>query len=214
MAWRPDGMRAYKQNGSQTKRYFLYDGIRVICELNPAGSPTASYGYGPAGLVQRYEVASSLYTFYTFDPFGNPGERIGQSHTYPSDLAVYDACGALHKDKSISGVNYPVNDPISSFAMWGAYTDEETRTQTTAGLPLMTTRFYDPATLRFLTRDPMSYDAGANLYTYCGGDPVNNVDPMGVHRVIVVHDGAAVGRRPPSRSGRCPSPYVQGEGLG
>ncbi len=43
-------------------------------------------------------------------------------------------------------------------------------------------RFYYPAIGRFLQSDPTGFDAGdANLFRYCGGDPVNGSDPFGLH---------------------------------
>jgi RHS repeat-associated protein len=40
-------------------------------------------------------------------------------------------------------------------------------------------RWYDPRTGSFLTPDPAGYKDSANLYSYCGGDPVNCSDPTG-----------------------------------
>ena len=34
----------------------------------------------------------------------------------------------------------------------------------------MTHWYYDPQAGRFLTRDPMGYAGGLNLYAYCGND--------------------------------------------
>jgi RHS repeat-associated protein len=48
------------------------------------------------------------------------------------------------------------------------------------GLDLLHHRWYDPAVGRFLTRDPIRWAGGLNLYGYCGGDPVNGVDPSGL----------------------------------
>ncbi|MEM5768882.1 MAG: RHS repeat-associated core domain-containing protein [Bacillota bacterium] len=62
-------------------------------------------------------------------------------------------------------------------AQWGYYTDTET------GLILCTHRYYDPANGRWLTRDPIGYDGGVNLYGYVGGDPVNQVDPEGEAKI-------------------------------
>src|SRR5262245_13046252 len=40
---------------------------------------------------------------------------------------------------------------------------------------------FDPGTGRFLTPDPIGFDAGdTNLYRYCHNDPVNHTDPSGI----------------------------------
>jgi len=47
------------------------------------------------------------------------------------------------------------------------------------GLYLLGHRYYDPGTGRFLTRDPIGYGGGMNLYWYADGNPVNESDPTG-----------------------------------
>jgi RHS repeat-associated protein len=47
-------------------------------------------------------------------------------------------------------------------------------------------RDYDPATGRWLTRDPSGYGAGFNLYSYAYGDPANFIDPDGRHPILLV----------------------------
>lgn len=49
-----------------------------------------------------------------------------------------------------------------------------------AGLYHYRARAYDPNLGRFLQTDPIGYAAGANLYVYVGGDPVNRADPLGL----------------------------------
>ncbi|NDY42366.1 RHS repeat-associated core domain-containing protein, partial [Dissulfurirhabdus thermomarina] len=56
----------------------------------------------------------------------------------------------------------------------GQYLDEET------GLHYNWHRYYDPATGRYLTPDPVGLAGGINLYAYVQNDPVNAVDPMGL----------------------------------
>jgi RHS repeat-associated protein len=47
-------------------------------------------------------------------------------------------------------------------------------------------RFYHPKLGRFLQPDPIGFAAGdANLFRYCGGDPVNWVDPYGLVEVQI-----------------------------
>ena len=108
------------------------------------------------------ELAS---TFYTFDERGNVAQRTdGTGAVLSTDL--YDAYGKL-----LSGG--AAGDPWGFEAQSGYYTDSET------GLILCTHRYYDPNTGRFLTRDPLGYDGGIDLYGYVGNDPVNFIDPFG-----------------------------------
>src|SRR5256885_14246706 len=45
----------------------------------------------------------------------------------------------------------------------------------------MRNRFYHPNLGRFMQSDPVGFDAGdMNLFRYCGDDPVDRSDPMGL----------------------------------
>lgn len=68
-------------------------------------------------------------------------------------------------------------DASNNFAWNQEYGDEDN------GLVYLRARFYDPVTMRFISRDSKRLD---NRYAYCSGDPVNNVDPSG-------HDDVAIG---------------------
>ena len=41
-------------------------------------------------------------------------------------------------------------------------------------------RWYDPATGRWLSKDPIGLSGGLNLYEFCGNDPVDFSDPAGL----------------------------------
>jgi RHS repeat-associated protein len=49
-------------------------------------------------------------------------------------------------------------------------------------------RHYDPRTGRWLSRDPLGEAGGFNLYAYCGNDPVNRHDPLGLADIYIARD--------------------------
>jgi RHS repeat-associated protein len=109
-------------------------------------------------------------------PFSaNPSDQFGTvMGTPPALTCSYDAYGALHSDLDSSGGGAETyKDPYGFGGQYGYYTDQET------GLLLLTHRYYDPTTGRFLNRDPISYNGGINLYGFAGNNPVNDADPSG-----------------------------------
>lgn len=76
---------------------------------------------------------------------------------------------------------------------WGGYTDQDTsddpesEPKWTPRTPIVLfgLRYYDPATGRFLNRDPIGADGGLNLYEYAGDNPVSQADPDGLFHVYI-----------------------------
>jgi uncharacterized protein RhaS with RHS repeats len=59
---------------------------------------------------------------------------------------------------------------------------------------LLTNRYYDPGTGRFLNRDPISYAGGMNLYGYAGNNPTTYADSSGLaNKAEYIGGGALVG---------------------
>jgi len=71
-------------------------------------------------------------------------------------------------------------------AQYGYYTDNA------SGYLLLTHRYYDPGTGRFITRDPIGYAGGINLYGYVGNGPVNAADPSGEQAALGVAAAAGL----------------------
>ncbi len=49
------------------------------------------------------------------------------------------------------------------------------------GLMYYRARWYDSASGRFISEDPIGFDGGDNWYTYVGNDPLNSIDPLGTN---------------------------------
>lgn len=54
-------------------------------------------------------------------------------------------------------------------------------------------RYYDPTNARFITRDPIGYLGGMNLYGYVGGNPIGRVDPNGTDMYETLNGWAVSG---------------------
>jgi RHS repeat-associated protein len=50
-------------------------------------------------------------------------------------------------------------------------------------------RYYDPVAGRFLSPDPLGHSASWDLYSFCGGDPLNRFDPAGRFGKLQIRDG-------------------------
>ena len=157
-----NGLRIWKLSAGN-KTYFLYDGEQPVSEYSGSGTLLAVNTTGASGLVSRHTSAGS--TFYTFDERGNISQRLSSIGTVASS-DLYDAYGSRTGTAAQA-------DPFGYGAQAGYYTDTET------GLVLCTHRYYDPAAGRWLTRDPIGYAGGVNLYGYVGNDPGNQIDPSG-----------------------------------
>ncbi len=48
------------------------------------------------------------------------------------------------------------------------------------GLYYFRARWYSPETGRWLSKDPIGISGGLNLYAFCGNNPVNFIDPLGL----------------------------------
>jgi len=88
----------------------------------------------------------------------------------------YDAFGRVLND---------TNAGFQPFGFAGGLYDDDT------GLVRFGARDYDAYSGRWTAKDPVLFDGGqANLYEYCGNDPVNCIDPSGLDWLTTVGDFA------------------------
>ena len=101
----------------------------------------------------------------------NPAGSVAESYRYDAygNVKIYDGLGNPVTPESGVGGSAIGNPWMFSSKRF----DKET------GLINFGRRFYDPTVGRFVTADPSGFADGPNLYAYCGGDPINLIDPDG-----------------------------------
>ena len=138
-------------NGMTT--YHIWDGENIVAESD--GSK----------IIRSYVRGHQLLTdderrTYMYDGHGNMVQQVKGSIV--ENKTRYDAFGNVVESSN-------VND--TPFGYCGEYTDSE------SGLVYLRNRYYDTASGRFITEDPVK--DGLNWYAYCGGNPVMFWDPSG-----------------------------------
>jgi RHS repeat-associated protein len=109
-------------------------------------------------------------------------------NSFPSALR-FDAFGQR------SATSGPVQPTTFQYAGgWAYQTEYADATDPGLGLQYLQQRYYDPAIGRFISRDPIGFAGGLNLFAYCGNDPINCIDPLGLRwREILGVGGSVVG---------------------
>lgn len=106
-------------------------------------------------------------SFYGYDGFGSVRQLTNSTGTV-TDTYEYDAFGNIVNQTGTTPNNY-------------LYRGEQFDSD--LGLYYLRARYYNPATGRFLSRDPEEGEANdpktLHKYLYAGSDPVNGRDPLG-----------------------------------
>ncbi len=165
-----DGQQAWDQYNPQPgvswRHSHVYDGEQPVLTLDNGGHVSDVTTFGPNGLVSVNSYGTS--GFYTFDPSGNTSQRLTVDGSVDySHLTSGFGVARVHDGK------YDLYDGMG--AQWGY------RNLNSDQVFLLGHRYYN--TLyggQFLTRDPMGYGGGINLYGYVGNNPVNRLDPQGL----------------------------------
>jgi RHS repeat-associated protein len=164
-----------KVNGTLVQG-FLYDGGRVVAELDGAGHVVSRLVYTPGGTVPVYMIKDGVSYGIIADRVGSPRLIVNAATGAVVQRLDYDEFGNVLQD---------TNPGFQPFGFAGGLYDRDT------GLLRFGARDYDPQTGRWTAKDPIGFAGGdANLYAYVGNDPVNRLDPRGT-------DGTAKTSSPP-----------------
>lgn len=149
--------------GSTATR-FQYAGVQLAAEYDATGTLTRRHIPGLAldGVVASYMGSGT----------GTPSWLLADERG--SVIALTDAIGTAGTINRYDDYGVPAPGNTGRFQYTGqAWLAEAQAYHYRA-------RTYLPRIGRFLQTDPISYQAGMNLYGYVGQDPLNRVDPMGL----------------------------------
>jgi RHS repeat-associated protein len=155
---------------------FTYDGWNPIYEWDAAGNWSALniYGAKTDEILGRYDAAFGPM-IYKQDNQGNVVFLLSGNNQI-IERYTYDAYGRpTVTDRDGSGAR-----SSSNYGNRFMHTGREWLGE--LGIYDFRNRFYNPDIGRFLQTDPLGFDAGdMNLFRYCGNDPINRSDPLGLH---------------------------------
>ena len=167
------GNRVAKTVNGVTTKYLVEDDVnptgypQVLDELTN-GVATRTYTYGLQRISEN-QIISNVWTpsFYSYDGGGNVRQLTSMAGAV-TDTYEYDAFG--------NKINQTGTTP-NNYLYRGEQYDSD------LGLYYLRARYYNPATGRFLSRDPedgyTNDPASLHKYLYANGDPVNLADPTG-----------------------------------
>jgi RHS repeat-associated protein len=167
-AYDGDGNRLSKSANGQTTK-LIVDPSRplpdVVAETDGGGAVQKYYVYG-LGLVSQISADGSQVRYYHYDPLGST-IALSDPSGQVTDQYVYDEFGGLNRKVGATP------NPFQYVGQLGVQNDG-------TGLYAMRARYYDPRSGRFISRDPIGFTGGMNLYGYAGNDPISSIDPSGL----------------------------------
>jgi RHS repeat-associated protein len=160
------GRRIGKTVNGETVQY-LYHGLQAVAELQ-GGAMGAVYHTGL--------MIDEVLARYT-----HAGDRVHLTDLLGSVMALTDDDGAIRTRYGYSA--------YGEMEQWGEGSDNPLqytgRENDETGLYHYRARYYDPELKRFISRDPIGLLGGFNLYGYVLGDPINNIDMLGLNAFAV-----------------------------
>jgi RHS repeat-associated protein len=152
----------------------------LLHEDNPTTVYTPGFGHRSNGVNKFYHVDWLGSTRYTSDITGN---------SFPAAMR-FDAYG----QRSATGGTDPYHSTDLQFAATWGYQTEWSGAASDPGLGLqyLQQRYYDQATGRFISPDPIGIAGGFNLYSYVSNNPIALVDPLGLSGWKYFHGGVGV----------------------
>jgi RHS repeat-associated protein len=170
-----------KVNGALVEG-FLYDGDRIIAQVNASNQVASEFIYGTGSTSPDFMVSGGATYRIISDQLGSPRLVVNTTTGAIVEQINYDEFGNVLKD---------TNPGFQPFGFAGGLYDQDTK------LVRFGARDYNASVGRWTAKDPILLNGGdTNLYGYVLQDPVNLIDPAGLCGVCRQTDAQ---KKPPLR---------------
>lgn len=157
------GRRISTNHNSVTKE-FLYDLWDVVLDINSDGSKV-DYINNPYNYDEKLrQITTSTNPLYFIQ------DHLG------STIALADNTSNIVERIQYDAFGQSSNSLLTRYLYTGREYDNLTQ------LTYYRVRWYDHQQNRFLTEDPIGFEGGMNFYAYADNNPINNLDPNGLHK--------------------------------
>lgn len=145
---------------------FLYDGSRIVAQLNSSNEIVSQFIYATGATAPDYMLSGGITYRIFSDQLGSPRLIVNTSTGAVTEQINFDEFGNVISD---------TNPGFQPFGFAGGLYDQNTK------LVRFGARDYNPAIGRWTAKDPILFAGGdTNLYGYVLTDPVNFTDPSGL----------------------------------
>jgi RHS repeat-associated protein len=158
--------RAGKEVNGVLATGFLYDGNRILAQLNSSNEVVSQFVYASQAQTPDYMISGGITYRIFSDEMGSPRLVVNTSTGAIAEQISYDEFGNVISD---------TNPGFQPFGFAGGLYDQDTK------LLRFGARDYNPAIGRWTAKDPILFAGGdTNLYGYVLNDPVNWTDATGL----------------------------------
>jgi len=155
-----------------------YDGDTIYNDFNFANNTAYNLSSYEPGIAEKQTGVPNSLRYYHTDQIG-------------STRLLTDNTGSTTATPTYTAFGERLDTNTNRYAYAGRWGYESQNFPQGNEIPYLHVghRYYDPATGRFLQRDPIGIFGGLNAYAYTNNTPTNTVDPDGLSTYGLEHEG-------------------------